>query len=107
MSMNRADIITQIRKENPDLTSKQVEDIVRRVFSIMADALADGEERVLISKFGSFEAKIVPARPMKSPLQEGGVINAATTSKLRFVPSDSLKEQITKKGKAPKAKTKK
>lgn len=99
--MNRAELIKRIHDEHSDLSRKQVEAIVRGVFDGIADSLASGEEKVSIYGFGSFSAYRVGPRKMHSPLQESGVINAGSTAKLRFVPSDNLKEKIVKAKKAP------
>lgn len=104
--MNKTDIIKKVQAET-GLPLKDSAAAVNATFAIMADALAKGEPRVSISGFGSFVANTVPAKKMVSPLNNGGVISVGKTSKVRFRASDILKEQVTKKNKAPSIKKKK
>lgn len=101
--MNRTELIEKIAVET-NRTKSDVEEVVKSVFDNISGSLAQGEEKVSISGFGTFRANIVPPRKMSSPLNGGGTISVKKTSKVRFNASDKMKEQITKKNKAPKNK---
>ena len=96
--MNKSDIIRETA-EKFGLHKTQSAEIVNHIFDSIAQGLASGEERVSISGFGTFRANIVPAHMTQSPL-DGKPFKAARTSKVKFHPSDLLKDNITKKNKA-------
>lgn len=97
--MNKASIVELIA-EKTGYSKKVVTEIVNTNFDLIADSLAQGEDRVSISGFGSFRAFIVPPKEMVSPLNGGQEISVSKTSKVLFNPSDKLKDQVTEANKA-------
>lgn len=97
--MNKASIVELIAKKTGH-SKKVVTEIINENYDLISEALASGENRVSVSGFGSFNASIVPAKKMVSPLNGGQTIQVDKTSKVRFTPSDKLKSKITNANKA-------
>lgn len=93
--MNKATIINEVIK-GTGYPKKVVTDIVNRHYEVIEEALANGEDRVTISGFGSYRSRLVPAKKMVSHLNDGKTIPVAATSKIIFRPSELLKSRLTK-----------
>ncbi|NLO91861.1 MAG: HU family DNA-binding protein [Elusimicrobia bacterium] len=81
--MNRKQIIEAVAQEL--LHRQDAQTAVRRVFSLMADSLRDGE-KVVISNFGTFHPVSKSARRARNPLT-GAAVAVPPRLKFRFKPS--------------------
>jgi|SRR5690625_1607570 len=99
--MNKTELINAIADET-ELKKKDVTAIVNSVFDKITDSLARGDDRVTITNFGSFNASIVPAHKMETPLNGGSKLNVARTSSVLFKPADAMRDTITRKNQARK-----
>ncbi|HUT85671.1 MAG TPA: HU family DNA-binding protein [Elusimicrobiales bacterium] len=82
--MNKAEIIKEIGKILPD--KKEAKVIVDKIFDIIISTLKH-DEKVVISKFGSFRSKIVPARQYRNP-KTGETVTLPPRKAIRFKASE-------------------
>ena len=90
--MNKSELVSQTKRQMPELTREQVEAVVDRVFSNIEDHLASGEN-VLITKFGTFQVTERVATRRRNP-RDGNLIEIPASKKISFRPSPLLLEKI-------------
>jgi len=81
--MNRKQLIESVAQEL--LHRQDAETAVRRVFSLMANSLKEGE-KVVISNFGTFHPVSRSARRARNP-RTGASVAVPPRLKIRFKPS--------------------
>lgn len=89
--MNKSDLISQVA-EKTGLTRKAAGEAVESVFSIISDALSNGEKVTLVG-FGTFEVRERAARRGVNPAT-GEAIDIPATRVPAFKAGKSLKEAV-------------
>lgn len=89
--MNKKELIEKIR-ENCEIKAVDAEKYVNEVFSIITDALSDGET-VNVTGFGKFEVKERSARKGHNPLT-GETIDIPAKKVPNFKPEKKLKDAV-------------
>ncbi|MCL6548719.1 MAG: HU family DNA-binding protein [Alicyclobacillus sp.] len=89
--MNKVDLVNKVA-ERTGLKKKDAELAVNSVFSIIQEALANGE-KVQVIGFGTFETRTRSARPGRNP-QTGETISIPASTVPAFKPGNKLKEVI-------------
>lgn len=87
--MNKMDLIAKVA-DKANLKKKDAEAAVNSVFSIIEEALADGE-KVQIIGFGTFETRTRSARSGRNP-QTGEAISIPASTVPAFKPGNKLKD---------------
>ena len=90
--MNRTDLINVVAQNNPELTKKDVADIISAAVDAVTIALKEGD-KVQISGFGTFETKEVAEREGRNP-QTGESIKIAASKKISFSAFKGLKDIV-------------
>ena len=92
--MNMKDLVTKLAL-NTSLTQKEAKDAINGIFDIIADAVADGD-RVQVPGFGTFYAKVRPARVYSGRFNVEG---KETPAKLvaKFNAASKLKNTLAEK----------
>lgn len=88
--MNKQDIVNKLHEQNGDMTKYQALQVVDAVIGIIREGIISGE-KVVIPKFGTFEAKTMPARTARNP-KTGETVNVPSCKKPTFKASCTLKE---------------
>ncbi len=89
--MNKSELIAQVA-EVADLQKKDAARAVEAVFSVISDALKNGEKVQLVG-FGNFEVRERAARKGRNP-QTGEEIEIAASKVPAFKPGKALKELV-------------
>lgn len=89
--MNNAELADQLSEAN-GLTKADARKLVDTVFTVVADAVAGGQE-VSINGFGKFKVKDAPAREGRNPAT-GATIQIAASKKLAFAPAKAVKDRL-------------
>lgn len=89
--MNKSELISQVA-EVSDLQKKDAAKAVEAVFSVIADALKNGEKVQLVG-FGNFEVRERAARKGRNP-RTGDEINISASKVPAFKPGKALKEIV-------------
>lgn len=90
--MNRSDIIKHISELYPKLSRKEVEVIVKELFSKMASSIADGK-RIEIRGFGCFSLKHRAAGKVRNP-RHGVSIDSEERHVVYFRAGKELRERV-------------
>lgn len=75
-----------------ELTQKQTKEVVRDIFVVIAENMADGHE-ISIPNFGKFRRKTTSARTGRNP-KTGEPVDIPAKKTPNFLPSRQLKEQV-------------
>ena len=90
--MTKAELLTAISKKNPELTKKQVNEVVDAVFDSMAASIKkDG--KFSFAGFGTFEVRKRKARTGRNP-QTGETIKIKASKTVGFKPAKALKDRL-------------
>jgi DNA-binding protein HU-beta len=90
--MTKADLIEKVQSERPDLSKRQVCDVVDAVFENLARAIRK-EKRFSMPGFGTFVVKRRAGRVGRNP-QTGAAIEIAPTKTVGFKPCPELKKAL-------------
>lgn len=90
--MTKAELLTAISKKNPDMTKKQVNEVVDAVFESMAVAIKK-EGKFSFAGFGTFEVRKRKARTGRNP-QTGETIKIKASKTVGFKPAKALKDRL-------------
>lgn len=89
--MNKNDIVNKI-SQNHNMTKKSVNLVIDSFISLIEEALKNNE-KVIISKFGSFEKSITKEFDIYSPY-DGKLLKDVSQVRVRFKSSDHLKNYL-------------
>jgi DNA-binding protein HU-beta len=90
--MTKADLIEKVQETRPDLSKRQVADLVDSVFEHLARAIRK-DKRFSMPGFGTFTVKRRAGRVGRNP-QTGAEIRIAPTKTVGFKPSPELKKAL-------------
>jgi DNA-binding protein HU-beta len=90
--MTKADLIERVQATRPDLSKRQVSDVVDAVFDNLARAIRK-DKRFSVPGFGTFSLKKRAARVGRNP-QTGAEIQIAPTKTVGFKPAPELKRSL-------------
>jgi DNA-binding protein HU-beta len=90
--MTKADLIERVQATRPDLSKRQVSDVVDAVFENLARAIRK-DKRFSVPGFGTFSLKKRAARVGRNP-QTGAEIQIAPTKTVGFKPAPELKRSL-------------
>jgi DNA-binding protein HU-beta len=90
--MTKADLIEKVQGARPDLSKRQVSDVVDAVFDHLARAIRK-DKRFSMPGFGTFVVKRRAGRVGRNP-QTGAVIDIAPTKTVGFRPAPELKKAL-------------
>lgn len=91
--MNKSEIVAEIA-DSLEVTRKEAERAVDRVFEMITQALADGD-KVVISGFGTFEVRTRVAREGRNP-RTGEIIRVEAQKTPAFKVGKALKDAVNK-----------
>lgn len=89
--MNKSELVAKVAEE-AELQKKDATKAVEAVFSVITDALQNGEKVQLVG-FGNFEVRDRAARKGRNP-QTGEEIEIAASKVPAFKPGKSLKDAV-------------
>jgi DNA-binding protein HU-beta len=90
--MTKADLIEKVQGARPDLSKRQVSDVVDAVFDHLARAIRK-DKRFSMPGFGTFVVKRRAGRVGRNP-QTGAEIQIAPTKTVGFKPAPELKKAL-------------
>jgi DNA-binding protein HU-beta len=90
--MTKADLIEKVQSVRPDLSKRQVADVVDAVFDNLSRAIRR-EKRFSMPGFGTFVVKRRAGRVGRNP-QTGAAIEIAPTKTVGFKPAPELKKAL-------------
>jgi DNA-binding protein HU-beta len=90
--MTKADLIERVQNSRPDLSKRQVSDVVDAVFENLARAIRK-DKRFSVPGFGTFSLKKRAGRVGRNP-QTGAEIQIAPTKTVGFKPAPELKRSL-------------
>ncbi len=90
--MNRSDIIKRISELYPKLSRKEIEVIVKELFSSMASSIATGK-RIEIRGFGCFSLKHRAAGKVRNP-RHGVAVESGERHVVYFRAGKELRERV-------------
>ncbi len=90
--MTKADLIEKVRSARPDLSRRQVSDVVDACFEHLARAIRK-DKRFSMPGFGTFVVKRRAGRVGRNP-QTGAAIEIAPTKTIGFKPAPELKKAL-------------
>ncbi|HET9595419.1 MAG TPA: HU family DNA-binding protein [Anaeromyxobacteraceae bacterium] len=90
--MTKADLIEKVQAARPDLSKRQVSDVVDAVFDHVAKAIRK-DKRFAMPGFGTFVVKRRAARVGRNP-QTGAAIEIAPSKTVGFKPAPELKKAL-------------
>lgn len=90
--MTKADLIERVQGCRPDLSKRQVADVVDAVFENLARAIRK-DKRFSVPGFGTFSLKKRAGRVGRNP-QTGAEIQIAPTKTVGFKPAPELKRSL-------------
>lgn len=90
--MTKADLIERVQGTRPDLSRRQVSEVVDSVFENLARAIRK-DKRFSMPGFGTFVVKRRAARVGRNP-QTGAEIQIAPTKTVGFKPAPELKKAL-------------
>jgi DNA-binding protein HU-beta len=90
--MTKADLIERVQASRPDLSKRQVSDVVDAVFENLARAIRK-DKRFSVPGFGTFSLKKRAGRVGRNP-QTGAEIQIAPTKTVGFKPAPELKRSL-------------
>ncbi len=96
--MNKREAIKKVKemlaKENKNYTNSQITEILDKFIEVWYNALAKGES-VKLSKFGTLKPFKVKERNVRHPKTKE-IIKIPSKTKIKFIPSQSLKKELDK-----------
>lgn len=90
--MNRSNIVARLSELYPKVSRKEVDSLVRGLFNIMVNNIADGE-RIEIRGFGCFSLKERGAGTIRNP-RDGVSIESHGRHVVYFRAGKELKERV-------------
>ncbi|MCA9553752.1 MAG: HU family DNA-binding protein [Myxococcales bacterium] len=90
--MTKAELLDAIAKQSPDLTKKQVSEVVEAVFETVGGAIKKNG-KFSYAGFGSFEVRKRKARTGRNP-QTGETIKIKASKTVGFKPAKALKDRL-------------
>ncbi len=90
--MTKADLIERVQGARPDLSKRQVADLLDAVFEHLAKAIRK-DKRFSMPGFGTFTVKRRAGRVGRNP-QTGAEIKIAPTKTVGFKPAPELKKAL-------------
>jgi DNA-binding protein HU-beta len=90
--MTKADLIERVQSSRPDLSKRQVAELVDAVFDTLVRAIKK-DKRFSMPGFGTFTVKRRAARVGRNP-QTGAEIQIASTKTVGFKPAPELKKAL-------------
>jgi DNA-binding protein HU-beta len=90
--MTKADLIERVQSSRPDLSKRQVQDVVDAVFDNLVRAIRK-DKRFAMPGFGTFTVKRRAPRVGRNP-QTGAEIQIAATKTVSFRPAPELKKAL-------------
>ncbi len=90
--MTKADLIEKVQATRPDLSKRQVSELVDAVFDLLARAIRK-DKRFSMPGFGTFVVKRRAGRVGRNP-QTGAAIEIAPTKTIGFKPAPELKKAL-------------
>lgn len=91
--MNHSELVTTLAA-SIELTKTDTSEILSVLYQIIADELLEGQE-VTLHGLGKLKVKQTNARTMKNP-QTGAAINVPAKTKVVFVSSSTLKQELNR-----------
>ena len=92
--MIRSELISRLEKDQPDLSPREVEQIVGFIFDCMSQRLADGG-RVELRGFGTFTTRARDGRTGRNP-RTGVSVTVPAKRVPHFKPGKALREAVDK-----------
>ena len=93
MAKSKTDAIAVIQRRHPDLTKKQVTEVIDSLLQFIAQAMAAGEE-VSLPGFGKFTTSKRAARTGRNPLT-GATLQISESVVPKFMPGKALKDVVS------------
>ncbi|MEH3105972.1 MAG: integration host factor subunit beta [Sphingomonas fennica] len=90
--MIRSELVARLQNEYPDLTSREVEQVVALIFSAITDRLASGG-RVELRGFGTFSTRARIARTGRNP-RTGQPVDVAAKRVPYFKPGKEMRTRL-------------
>ena len=90
--MNKSDLVNVIAQNNPEVSKKDITDVVNAALDAMTLALKEGD-KVQLAGFGTFEVKEHAARQGRNP-QTGESIEIAASKSIGFSAFKGLKDIV-------------
>lgn len=90
--MTKAELLEAIAKKNPELTKKQVGEVVEAVFDTMGTVIKK-KGKFAYAGFGTFEVRKRSARTGRNP-QTGETIKIKASKTVGFKPAKALKDRL-------------
>ena len=90
--MIRSELVQQLCEDFPDLTQREVENVVSSLFDSIIDQLADGG-RVELRGFGAFSTRQRDARTGRNP-RTGEPVDVAAKRVPYFKPGKEMRERL-------------
>jgi len=90
--MTKAELLEAIAKKNPELTKKQVGEVVEAVFDTVG-AVVKKKGKFSYAGFGTFEVRKRSARTGRNP-QTGEQIKIKASKTVGFKPAKALKDRL-------------
>ena len=95
MTLNKVDLIGQVKATNPNMTKIQTREAIETILRIMKASLANGDD-VLLTGFGKFNVKDKSARRGRNPITgESMMLDARRV--VTFKPSGKLRQKVNGK----------
>lgn len=94
-TLSKADLIAAVQAKHPDLTKKQVGEVVDTLLGAISVTIAKGDE-VSISGFGKFHTAARASRVGRNP-KTGEEIRIAASIAPKFSPGKTLKDAVASK----------
>ncbi len=91
-TMTKAELLDAISKKNPEMTKKQVGEVVEAVFDTLGTAIKKNG-RFAYAGFGTFEIRKRKARAGRNP-QTGEAIKIKASKTVGFKPAKALKDRL-------------
>lgn len=90
--MTKAELLDAIAKKNPELTKKQVSEVVDSVFDTIGNTIKK-QGKFSYAGFGAFELRKRKARTGRNP-QTGEQIKIKASKTVGFKPAKALKDRL-------------
>jgi integration host factor subunit beta len=90
--MTRAELINYLANKHPNMQVGVLDDCVKYIFSMMADALEKGQ-RIEIRGFGSFSLRYRQPRLARNP-KTGEMVHTESKYAPHFKPGKELRERV-------------
>ena len=90
--MTKGELLDAVAGKNPDLTKKQVGEVVDALFDTLGSVI-EKEGKFAYAGFGSFDVRTRSARTGRNP-QTGKEIQIPASKTVGFKPAKALKERL-------------